>query len=346
MTSVKNRTSKQSQQSVTTSKPWVVLKLGAGSDSDWITYGPYSSSEVKKQLRSGILKATDYCWKKDFSDWVRIYLEPEFYSSRKPPIEISPSKSMTAGLKNQASDDSEALDSKANSRSFLSEIADKISPIQYKGWKYKKPLKDKAKPIYPNQQNKKSGAGVLSMLEPWDHEVKNLDFEEESSSTWSSKAKALGLDTKEPLAKSKSKKPLKVFIGFGMFVIVLMASYRLYTIFNTENTINYSMSYFVIEDYLNELPEYMYARTDLKKNEQIKIRVFDLKNKQVRTKAKKAGIMLTSKGTGRMRIPMYVYDLSPGIYKIVIEIQDQQIQKDFVIVELNPVEGEATKTAL
>lgn len=337
-----------SQDSVTTLKPWVLLQLSA--DQNWITRGPYSVAEVKEQLRSGLTKATDYCWKKGFKDWVQIYLEQEFYLSRKPPIEISSVRyDKQSSRKNiKKNHDSKFKTSYADVPNKISEIAYKMFPLQYKGWKFKKTLKDRGALSMSEPEVKKADGGVLNMLEPWDSteqdKVRDLDFldrvsvdldREKTQVTANSEnfPKDIGFESEEPKIKNKFKSPTKVFLWFGVFALISISAYRIYKVLNTENLIDYNMSYFVVEDYLNELPEYMYARTDLKKTEQIKIRVFNLSNVQIRTKAGKAGILLTSKGTGRMRIPMYAYKLSPGSYKLVVEIQDQRLQKEFIVAE-------------
>jgi hypothetical protein len=330
-------------------KPWVVLKLN--DQSQWITHGPFASHEVKTQLKKGEIKATDYCWTSSWADWKRIYLEPEFYLSRKPPIEFAKNKNnpKLSAMSEQSQEETffaQDQDSNQESRkSAWREWAEKISPQQYKGWKYKKTLKEN----YPNpnlnrETTTSSLDGVISMLEPWDSKTKSLDFLEDSDSLKNAKetpeAARAGNYPEDKTEVSVSTGPrrflsraVKLALWSGILCIFAWISYRIYHIVENQETINYSMSYFVIEDYSSELPEYLYARTDLKKNEQIKIRVFDLSNKQVRTRNQKAGLMISSKGTGRIRLPMYAYNLAPGAYKLSVEIEDQKIEKEFNILD-------------
>ena len=326
-------------------KPWVILKLN--DQSQWITHGPYAAHEVKTQLKKGEIKATDYCWTSGWDDWKRIYLEPEFYLSRKPPIEFPKNKSNSKlGAQSDGYDDELfAQTQSASGKSLWKEWAEKISPLQYKAWKYKKPLKENySNPNLKSETTASSKDGVISMLEPWDIKTKSLDFLEDSETIKKSKDESevaraenypeRAVDTKEPKApRNLIGKTLRWTLWFGILCIFAWISYRIYNIVENQEAINYNMSYFVIEDYASELPEYMYARTDLKKSEQIKIRVFDLMNKQVRTRNQKAGLMISSKGTGRIRLPMYAYDLAPGAYKLSVEIEDQRIEKDFSIID-------------
>jgi hypothetical protein len=308
----------------TLQKPWVILKLNE--ENSWMPVGPFSEKEVKDQLKSGVLKPTDYCWISGWTDWKRIYLEPKFYLSRKAPLEFDKVLTFpkTLDKKNNKNDLEER-------KSIWSEIALKISPKQYLAWKYKKNVSD----------NKN---GAVEMLEPWESKTKDLDFVEEQTTknevgkdinATGSNYPTENIDLEKEVGRQGSSKVakyiLKAVLVLGIVFIFSLISFRLYTLFTNQNQINYSMSYFVVEDYMNELPEYLYARTDLKKNQQIKIRVFDLSNKQMRTKNSKAGLMLTSKGNGRMRIPMYAYALNPGVYKVMIEVEDQVIEKEFSV---------------
>lgn len=320
--------------SVTPEKPWVILRHGT--TEQWITYGPYSSEEVKAGLRTGEFKPTDYCWLSHWTDWKRIYLEPEFYLARKPPIEI---KTQKIENKLEAED---ALTEKVN------ELAHHTSPNQYKGWKYKKNKKSDLVPTQDfNIEAQVSKDGERNMLEPWeDKNLKNLDFIEEKNIPPQSGVHKQEVAPatpenyvpedfdliKEPSVEKKNKtwsKGLKYILILCMAAVFGLASYRVYTLFSEQNAINYNMSYFVIEDYTSELPHYMYARTDLKKGEGIKIRLFDMSDKQIKTKNAKAGLVLTSQGNGRMRLPMYAYNLEPARYKLVIEVEGQEIEKEF-----------------
>lgn len=333
----------------TLQKPWVILKLN--DQSSWMPYGPFSETEVKDQLKSGELKPTDYCWTSGWSDWKRIYLEPKFYLSRKPPIEINSVNTLPEELK-QIEGEVIVKDKK----NLWAEIAYRISPKQYMGWKYKKSLQTETHSENYNGYNIKnitdSKDGVQNMLEPWDSKTKSLNFVEEATKDTETRFGAtvenypkedIGSEGRlNKTGENENLSPrtkgaramiyaLRALLVIAMFFIISLMIYRVYSVFVNQNPINYSMSYFVVEDYMNELPEYLYARTDLKKNQQIKIRVFDLSNKQMRTKNSKAGLMLTSKGTGRMRLPMYAYALEPGVYKVMIEIEDQTIEKEFSI---------------
>lgn len=333
---VSSNNEKNRESIVSLEKPWVILRHGAES-TQWITYGPYSTDEVKMGLKSGEIKPTDHCWMSGWSDWKRIYLEPEFYLARKPPIEI---KSAAKNLLSPAKKAHEEMSS------FV-ELAHNVEPNQYKGSKYKKGIKsDLVKTSTFSRESQVSKDGELNMLEPWeDKTTKKLDFVEEknvapdldlSKSTSATAENYIpeDFDKKvEAAIQPKSKfKSLKAFLMICMAAVFVLASYRLYTIISAENAISYNLSYFVVEDYINELPQYMYARTDLKKGQEIKIRLFNLSGKQIKTRNKKAGLMLTSQGTGRMRLPMYAYTLEPGVYNLVIEVDDQTIEKEFTFL--------------
>lgn len=344
------------------SAPWVVLKLN--DNSQWITHGPFAASEIKDQLKSGMIKATDYCWTSGWSDWKRIYLEPEFYLSRKPPLEISKPKDASDALASGRAAIKSKFESESEvERSSWREWAEKVSPLQYKGWKYKKKLKENVSTDNELLTNAtiSSKDGVVGMLEPWESKTKDLEFFEDNQKVIKQKEYAeVARVENYPEEDFEAKAPevtkpkvfnrwLKATLWMCIALILAWISFRIYTTVQSQETINYSMSYFVIEDYTSELPAFMYARTDLKKNQQIKIRVFDMRNRQVRTKNKKAGLMLSSKGTGRMRLPIYAYDLAPGVYKLTIEIEDQRIEKEFSIQQPVPAEelnfGDTTKDA-
>lgn len=330
---VSSNNEKDRESIVSLEKPWVVLRHGAES-TQWITYGPYSTEEVKLGLKSGEIKPTDHCWMSGWTDWKRIYLEPEFYLARKPPIEIKTVKKDLLAPAKKAHEE----------MSNFAELAHNVEPDQYKGSKYKKGIKsDLVKTSNFSRESQVSKDGELNMLEPWeDKTTKKLDFVEDKNlvpqvdltNTANATAENYVPEDfdKKPEAEVRAPrkfKSLKAFLLLCMAGIIALASYRLYTIVSEENAISYSLSYFVVEDYINELPQYMYARTDLKRGNEIKIRLYDLSGKQIRTRNKKAGLMLTSQGTGRMRLPMYAYTLKPGVYNLVIEVDDQRIEKEF-----------------
>lgn len=357
-------------------KPWVILK--SDENSHWITHGPFSVNEIKEQLKIGQIKTTDYCWLSGWEDWKPIYLEPTFYLSRKPLIQIAKVEpeiqveefyedEATSGSAESKSPSSlnlktsltfnKASNIASEIKTFWGEIAQRITPLQYKDWKYKTinlkniPFKKQSSKTEAFEVKDYSGElskqqGVVSMLEPWDI-GKDLDFVEDLAPA---KVVDKELETKSatplnyppedfetPTVSEEVEKPraisrtLRVLILMGLISLGSLMVFRLYSAYLVQTNINYSMSYFVVEDYMNELPEYLYARTDLKKNQQVKIRVFDLTNKQVRTRKSKAGLILSSQGSGRLRIPMYAYSLNPGTYKLLVEIEDQFIEKEFTI---------------
>ncbi len=328
-------------------KPWVILKLN--NQSHWTTYGPYATSELKLLLKVGKITPTDYCWISGWSDWKYIYLEPELYLSRRPPIELEPNKFLATNLNADQPTDEDLFAShgspKYGFKNVFKEWAAKTTPRQYKGWRYKKPLQDTGAFSFLNSNSYSKNnfkEDALIMLEPWESKTKDLDFFEDQDSksqvtTDSSLSSTFPMDETEIIPPPAKARKLSRFFRWTLWLSILgilaWLSFRMYSYIQDQEAINYSMSYFVVEDLTNELPAYLYARTDLKKNAEIKIRVFDLTRKQVRTKNQKAGLLLKSKGTGRIRIPMYAYDLAPGVYILRIEIEDQNIEKEFKIGE-------------
>src|SRR5690606_26834444 len=116
---------------------WVTLSQN--SSGDWTPSGPFKSFEVRQKMEAGLLKPTDYCWQSGWSDWKRIFDEPSFYYSRKPPIEIPT-------VKKESSIDYDFKD--VETFSARSEVATKIQV---------------------GKATKKSGAKTNgSMLEPWE----------------------------------------------------------------------------------------------------------------------------------------------------------------------------------
>ncbi len=293
-------------------KKWVILKLDF--QNNWQPIGPISKIEVQDKLKSGEIKSSDYCWISGRKDWKRINEESEFYLTQKPHIVIVPPNQN--GL--------QEIDSAEHNQFMDSEVPLKLSPLQYFGWKFKRKNSGQITLNTFDQDDHRES----KMPEPWEAEIKKLNFIE--TLTFDS-------DLESPESSDVEIKP-KFLNWFSISVLVLtglfLVTYFTYELFNkltVDDKINLNLSYFVIEDFTMDLPKYMYARSDLKKGQSIKIRLFDAKGTQVRTQNSKAGINLVSQGTGRIRIPLYPFKLEAGFYTLKIEIEGQTLEKEFQV---------------
>lgn len=296
---------------------WVILKLDE--KNNWQPIGPMTQKEVRDKLQKGIIKSTDFCWLSGWKEWKKIHEESEFFLTQKAPIEIP--AFVQDGIQEIKSDET------AFNAFVTAEVPLKTSPLQYFGWKFKK---KKVVDPFLNIENEEDQR-TSKMPEPWEAEIKKLNFVDTIS--FDSDSELLGLELKS----DKEFKPkflnwfsISVLIITGLFLLTYF-SYELINKFTVDEKINLNLSYFVIEDFTMDLPKYMYARSDLKKGQSIKVRLFDAKGLQVKTQTNKAGINLVSQGTGRIRIPLYPFKLENGVYTLKVEIEGQTLEKEFQV---------------
>lgn len=311
---------------------WVTLSQN--SSGDWSPSGPFKSFEVRQKMEAGLLKPTDYCWQSGWSDWKRIFDEPSFYHSRKPPIEIPT-------VKKESSIEYDFKD--YETLSARSEVATKI---QVGNVKQKKLTKNN------------------SMLEPWEtpatkatnslneEELSKLNAEVPSELS-SESLKTLQSDreetkaTKTPLWKTKKA----IIGGFLVLVLALVLDLvyqgQIYQMLIPAEP-NLSVSYIMVEDYNALHPRHLISRTDLKKGNELTIRLLDINEKPIKTIKGGDGLKIPSKGTGQIRIPLYPYNLSQGSYKILVKAGEAEVLKTFTIPAgaqvLNAVKKDSSKS--
>ncbi len=333
---IKNSLKSKSNHFENQDESWVILKLDA--ENNWRPIGPLTKTEVKDKLKSGDFRPTDFCWISGWKDWKKIYEESAFFLTQKPPITLSEKTDTRSN--NFDFYGSEFKDSLANS---LSEVPLKISPLQYLGWKYKKKLKANDTLVeienrFENHNFNRNSCqnGVLNnrranMPEPWDYETKKLDSDKSELSFFEDVNSSFGHESHAFDKNFSIKKNWILTLCFMTFGLVIFSGYKSIQNLVLKEGIDLNLSYFVIEDFTSDLPKYMYARSDLKKGQPVKVRLFNAQGKRVRTQNLKAGLNLVSQGTGRIRIPLYPYKLTAGVYLLKIEIEGQTLEKEFVL---------------
>lgn len=306
---------------------WVTLSQN--SKGDWTPSGPFKAYEVRHKMEAGLLKPTDYCWQTGWADWKRIYDEPSFYHSRKPPIEIPTVK--------------------------------KENAIEFKEVETLSARSEMAERIQVGVNKKKSSS---NMLEPWENAQRqagennedpatllNSDIPAELSSeslkTMQSDREAV-VETKKPLWKNKFVIAIAMVALTAALVLDVVYEGLIYQAFAPVPT-ELSVSYIMVEDYNPTSPKHLMARTDLKKGQKLTIRVLDSNEKPLKTLKGGDGLKIPSKGTGKIRIPLYPYDLAEGSYKILVRAGEAEVLKTFTIpagVQLsNAVKTDSSKAS-
>lgn len=294
---------------------WVALTQDA--QGGWVPKGPYSTDEIKKLMQKGSIKPTDYCWKQGWKDWRRIYEESSFYHSRKPPIEIKTVKKESIEFAPE------------KTTQYRAEIAETISPQQ------------EEKKIKPKKSS--------SMLEPWES-VKGLDFTdaqedglsllgesappEELSPDSLKKVVAVDEDLDTEIKPAFWKRRSTHLLMAGLLVIALVLDFQFDGRIKSwwvGPQVDLVVSYITVQDYSLETPRHLMVRTDLKKGQRLVVRLLDIDEKPIFTLKGGAGLIIPSKGTGQMRIPLYPYDLKPGSYKVWVQAKEAEVVKTFVI---------------
>lgn len=308
------------------SSDWVILKLDTSQT--WKTYGPWSTKVIKNKLKINEITPTDYCWMSGWKEWKQIFEVSEFYFTQKPPLELNFNKID----ENENLFKSKNLESQGTKISDFNEVPLKKTPLQYLGWKYKSKKTESNKFDSINENHRHS-----NMPEPWVSEFQKFDFKEDQNPPAIQSLETTSSDQNLDLTSNikSSFKKMRFVFGFMLLISGLSLSAVLLYKYISESfltqSIDMSLSYFVIEDTTMDLPKYMYARSDLKKGQSVKIRIFDAHGAQIKTKNMKAGLNLTSKGTGRIRIPIYPYQLDSGHYILKVEIEGQILEKEFFI---------------
>lgn len=299
---------------------WVTLSQNK--QGQWTPQGPFSSSEVKMRMQKGIVKPADYCWQEGWKDWVRIYDEPSFYHSRKPPIEIKTVKKETAIQFHEPQ--------KTQVRFELAE-----------------PLTAKKNPHSEEPQK----ASAKPMLEPWEN-AKALDFLEstppsetlndttpEELSAESLKVIQVPVEEKINTSSGKAKRFKRItLVATSLLFVALVLDFvfngQVSQMVKTPDAPIMAVSYISVQDYSLDTPRHLIARTDLKKGQKLVVRLLNMEEKPIQTIKGGAGLLIPSKGTGQIRIPLYPYDLKPGAYKVWVQAEEQEgveVIKAFVI---------------
>lgn len=87
-------------------RPWVCLRRKEPESLEFITVGPFTTDEIRSNLKSGELSYSDYAWKDDLSEWKRIGALEEFNrrvrggAATVPPVPSVPEDSSVNLLKN------------------------------------------------------------------------------------------------------------------------------------------------------------------------------------------------------------------------------------------------------
>lgn len=298
-------------------REWVVLLTNSAGD--WEPQGPFTTRQVQAQMRTEKFKPTDYCWKEGWTDWKRIYEEPSFYHSRKPP------RSLKTVKKESVIEFSQPKAKDSEFKSLKTEWAEKIKP--------QTETKDGSKKQDP-------------LLESW-AQRSEIDFIEKPS---------LMQEVPEELAADSLKKPqtqwqkteekvktqktsrllLKMIIAFMpvAFIAALGLDFwfegKIYQWLYPEAP-PMVVSYVSVRDFDPQIPRHLLVSTDLKKDENLVVRILTLEEKLIRTLKGGAGLIIPSKGSGELRIPLYPYDLKPGTYKAFVQAPGAEVLKVFII---------------
>ncbi|MCO5114069.1 MAG: DUF4339 domain-containing protein [Bdellovibrionaceae bacterium] len=297
---------------------WVALVQDP--EGGWIPKGPYSTTEVCALMKQGALKPTDYCWRQGWKDWRRIYEESSFYHSRKPPIDIKTVKKET------------------------------IEFIEEKPVKYRAEIAETLKPQTAAPPTRKKNKD--QMLEPWES-VRGLDFIEDPKDALlgdSAPPAELAPDSLkrtrvsveedievQPQTSLLQRRSTYVLLGLALsLALILDFKYNgLIKQWMLGPEMNLKVSYITVQDYSLETPRHLMVRTDLKVKEKLVVRLLDMDEKPIFTIKGGAGLIIPSKGSGSMRIPLYPYDLKPGSYKVWAQAEGAEVVKAFVIPDPN-----------